>query len=1183
MSGTLTDASARRTALTDTDHGLLVEAGAGSGKTAILAGRVALLLAAGVAPRRIAAITFTELAAAELATRVRDYVTELAGGSVPPPLEPAFATTAEPPSPTREQRANLLAALESLDELTSTTIHGFAGELTRPYPVEAGADPGATVMDAPAADALFSDVFDAWLRRRLGTSDGTPDPLVRLLMRPAAPGPDTLRKLAGLLRSHPDTRTRPVDLSVVAREFADLAERFCAWVDSEPAAPEAVRERRADVAAYAQRVAAGADAADSACACLETESGALFTAAGTVRVLKAKGAWLTAVRARGLSKSDADESFAALSVADDALAAGIANLRDAAADHLAGLLLSDMREVVSEYSAAKMRRAVMDFDDLIANAARLLRDREEVRSELAERYRYVLVDEFQDTDPLQAELVWRLTGEPNGPDWRTWPSRPGARFVVGDPNQSIYRFRGADPSTYATLKEGLARDPGSITVSLTTNFRSVPAVLANANLTFAAPLSADHQAGYTALASRRPGDARPALARLAVAPNGEVGATAHAVPDGSRDADRTEPDDTRSIREQRRAEAQAVADLCRRLVDGTSDLADEPVRPGEIALLAPGYTGLEEYERALEERGLNVASQAGKGLFRRQEVQDLVALAGALADPANTLALGALLRGPAVGVTDEELLDTAYALSEGAAGGGERPTGARASAGARLTLETAPDLIPVPRIAEVVRLLSPLSARRFTSTPYAVLSEAVEALELRAVLVNRHGGQAARALANLERFLQGAKAYALRGLRAFADDMWAAWSDGSTEREGYVDAVEDAITLITMHSAKGLEWRVVVPVGSMSAPGGARGPWYSRQAGRPVFDVLGHKGSSAERLAELEKAEQHAERLRLWYVTATRARDLLVVPEFGFATGAAAWCNLVAWQKEVEWAYVEAPEPAEPAAGEPAAWYAVEAQTPEEFAAQTAAVTANARLIERRAPSRQDDARPGGAGVIPTQPVFTGELGARILATLDEVEEAEPDSALNVGSVRGIVLHKLLEEIINGEFRDGSSAGTWPQTAADLVEATNADDPARVAGLTARASELLAVLGDVDGAVDAAEIARLALCAWDMPDVAALRGRLAAEVQVAGKDVDPSTGAEVVWNGVADAVAIDEDGRPEVVIDWKSDRSPTRETLAHYQEQLRAYLRLTGAKEGLLVLAARGEVLRVTAGRGERS
>lgn len=1123
----LPDAAARRTALTDLGHGLLVEAGAGSGKTAVLAGRVAWLLAGGVEPRHVAAITFTEFAAAELASRVRDYVTSLAAGVVPAPLEPAFGA-----APTVEQRRHLAAALPALDELTSTTIHGFARELTLPYPVEAGIDPGATVLDAAEAELLFGDVFGAWLRRRLGgrARDDATDPLVHLMSHPAAPGPDAVKELALLLRAHPGAAPPAADVTGAVRGALAAAAALRGLIGDEPAAPEPLVALAAAVDAWLAPIAAAPSTTEAATAALSGEPGPLFTQQLTVRALRSKGAWLEAVAAAGASKAAAAAGYAALQEAHGAFAAAAAALTAASVDHLLGLLVAALREMLAEYGAAKRERAAVDFDDLIANAAALLREHEVVRAELAARYRHVLVDEFQDTDPSQAEIVWRLTGEPRPGDWRAWPARPAARFVVGDPNQSIYRFRGADPGTYAALRGGLERDPGSLTLALTENFRSVPALLANANLTFAAPLSASGQAGYANLGARRPDGRGAALVRL------QVGAAAEPAAAGG---DGPHAAAERYMEEKRAAEARAVASLCRRLVDGATDLLDGPVSPGDIALLAPTSTGLEHHERALEALGLDVASQAGKGFYRRQEVQDMVALTCALADPANTLALGAFLHGPMVGVTLEELLDVAHAL-------------AAAGAEPQLSLRTDPALVPVPRVAEVIAALAPLSAARATTPPHALLAAACEALELRATLVNRHPRSAERALANLDRFLRAAKAYESRGLQAYADATWRAWLDTETAPEGQVDAVEDAVTLITMHSAKGLEWRVVIPVGSMAGPARWQEPWYSRHSGRPVMSLLGHAGSDADALQEAERADRRAERLRLWYVTATRARDLLVVPTFAFDAATDAWCDLVPWQEVVPWRTVTATEaPTRAAASGPSD----RGPTRDEFEAQSAAVARAVRHVERRAPSRRDEppAASAAATDAPAPPALTPELGEWVLSTLDADDDALPTDRPAAGTTRGVLLHKLMEEIVEGD-----TAPTPPD-------------------LTRRAEELLAALATDDPGVAPADVAAMAHRAWHAPEVRALSGRLWAEVPVAGVERDPATGAEVVWSGVADAVAIDAAGHPEAVIDWKSDRAPTEPTLAHYREQVRAYLRLTGAPLGLVVLAASGEVLRVTA------
>ncbi|HET9027229.1 MAG TPA: UvrD-helicase domain-containing protein [Trueperaceae bacterium] len=1143
MSGWLTtplsDAAARRTALTDTAHGLLVEAGAGSGKTAILAGRVALLLAEGVAPSSIAAITFTELAAAELAARVREYVAQLALGEVPTPLQPAFGDGA----PTSAQRERLASALTTLDELTSTTIHGFARELTLPYPVEAGVDPGATVIDAGAADLLFDDVFDAWLRSRLGSEaapDAGPDaddPLALLLTHPAAPGLKGIKELAQLMRAHPGMHLPPSALEPAASAVLAAADTFCALVEAESSAPEKLTELSAEVSDYAESLRALPSATHLAIAAVEHEPGPLFTTTGGVRKLKAKGVWVSAVRSTGASAADATASYEVVANAYLLLDEAITALAAMASDHLLGVLMEALDEVVTDYAEAKRQRAGLDFDDLIANAARLLRDNEQVRVELAQRYLYVLVDEFQDTDPVQAEIVWRLTGVAptvgQASEWRAWPARPGARFVVGDPNQSIYRFRGADSGTYNSLRAGLTHDDGSLTLRLSNNFRSVPDILANANQTFAGPLTAPGQAGYSDLDARRLPLAGPALVRLQVVTRADTPGALEApvAADGAPVAATRKPDPAIAIDDKRRAEAVAVAALCCELVAGTSGLLDGPVSPGDIALLAPGYTGLEHYERELEALGLGVASQAGKGFYRRQEVQDLVALTAALADPHNTLALGAFLRGPMIGVTDEELLDVAHAL--------EQRTG-----DARLTLAVDPTIVPVARVAEVLGRLAPISAARYDMAPFALLALATEVLELRPVLVDRHPGRSDRALANLGRFLQGAKAYSLRGLRAYADDVWAAWQAGEAELEGRIDAAEDAISITTMHSAKGLEWRVVIPVSSMAGNDGPRSPWFSRHGNRPVMSLLGQAGQDAGELLELEKADQHAERMRLWYVTATRARDLLVVPSFDFDSGADAWCNLTPWQDETNWHSftITATGTHRAQAGED------RAQSPEEFAEQTASVARAARTVERRAPSRQDDG--AASGLDPAvEPAYTPPLGALVLAGLNANEdEALPQPGLSVGTARGILLHKLLEEIINAS------------AAVDLDALTN------------RAAELLAALDVGDLIIDPNEVAAMAERAWHAPEVSALASRLVAEMAVSGVETDPVTGNEVVWGGVADAIAVDDSGKPEVVIDWKSDRAPRPETLTHYEDQVRAYLRLTGASTGLIVLAALGEV-----------
>jgi hypothetical protein len=164
----LPDLPARRRALLDHSTTLLVEAGAGSGKTALMAGRVALLLAAGFPTREIVAITFTEAAASELRERIEGFVNRLARADIPDELRVAL-----PDGLSAEQSKAIAAADETLDELTCTTIHGFCQQLVKPYPVEARIDPGATIIDPEAADLAYQDLVQAWLSARFGRDRGT--------------------------------------------------------------------------------------------------------------------------------------------------------------------------------------------------------------------------------------------------------------------------------------------------------------------------------------------------------------------------------------------------------------------------------------------------------------------------------------------------------------------------------------------------------------------------------------------------------------------------------------------------------------------------------------------------------------------------------------------------------------------------------------------------------------------------------------------------------------------------------------------------------------------------------------------------------------------------------------------------------------------------------------------------
>lgn len=1092
----LVDEPARRRALTALSETLLVEAAAGTGKTALMAGRCALLLASGAAPGAIAAITFTELAAGELALRIRLMVEALLRGEIPPELGPAL-----PDGLSAAQRENLEAARGRLDELTATTIHGFCQAMIRSYAVDADLDPGAAVMDGPQADAMFEGAFTRWLQRRLSGDAAVAGAVGVLAGDDPLKVVDILRELARLRRRYPTARPPAIDLSRRPDlEFRDAVEGFERWLAAQPAerkTADLVGEMRTLADFFGDTLGGPCTFADLWRLAAPPRTGFMKGRGLEWRAYSGKTAWKQAAGADGPALFEAAaEHYVRCQTAFAALMGEIG-----------GALISDLAveldELLDHYAARKRAAAALDFDDLLLRARALVRGHDAVRRALGARYRHIFVDEFQDTDPVQAEVIFAVAADVLPERWTDAVPRPGGLFLVGDPKQAIYRFRGAHVAAYQAVKDGFAaRDPGSI-VQVTANFRSEPGILEHVNSCFQAPFTGGGQPGYVALAPTLEGHkgSVPCAAKLTV----DVQAL--------------------SAGQQRDAEAEAVAVLCRRLVGALDvrrrDGSRTPLRPGDIALLAPTGSELWRYERALEAQGLGVASQAGKALMRRQETQDVLSLMRTLADPFDTLAFGAFLRGPMVGLTEARLLAVTAALPPGADG--------RAAA---FTLQTDPALVADAEAREILEALQALRRRAASATPAVLMAEAAERLNLRVVLALRTGDRGGRAIANLDALMTLARPYRVSGLAAFVADLTADWENGRGLSEGRIDESDEAISLVTIHSAKGLEWPVVIPINTGTQ---LRGPeqFVHRQSDDTLHWVLGGLSPPHLAAAQAEEAAGAArERERLWYVACTRARDVLILPEL---VGASP----TSWAKIIDLRAARLPEldvatlpdaPRRRPAVEP------NEQTAEVFAAEAEAVAAAAPPVAWRRPSDHDPDSPD------VEEVEAGE------AATDLVEAARPVGA---GRVRGILLHKLMEEMLTGELAPDAAAVA-----------------ARAAALGV---ELRALEAGETAHPDPAECAATALRARALPEVAVLWPSLQAEVPVFATDTD---GALVA--GRADALSVVE-GRVEVVIDWKSDLDPGPEERSAHAGQVAAYLRVTGAPRAALVYLTRGEIVWVTA------
>ena len=1122
----LADEVARSEAVSIHDRSFLVEAGAGSGKTAVLAGRIALLLAEGVEPRSIAAVTFTEFAASELLVRVREFVDALAAGHTPAEL-----VTALPGGVTEDRRARLAEARETLDDLACSTIHGFCQRLIAPYPVEADIDPGAAIMDRDQANLAFSEIVDGWLREELAGEAGG------LLPELVLHDPGGTVRLTGTILEHyrhhrAIAHDAPGDLAPLADEFRQAAEGFDAFVseaEAEEADSVAIAGRFLELAEHygtAPEPGAWDDHVRLLAAELDPE---LVTGTGSFRQFRKKGKWIAAARNAGLSRAHGEQLNTTAEAHYAHCCAAWSALRQSTASRVLSELVRLAGPVVVRFRDHKRSAALLDFDDLIFAARDLLRDHIPVRRALAERYRHVLVDEFQDTDPLQTEIFWRLCGDPppgrDAADWTSFELRPGTLFLVGDPKQAIYRFRGADISAYVRAREAFRAQAPDGVLSISTNFRSCPEIMRFVNRRFERPLSAENgQPGFHPLDPfREERGAGWSVAALDVAVADEEGkATALRRRDG---------------------EAEAVAELCADLI-GSEPIDDpkaggsRPCRAGDIALLAPTGNDLWRYEEALERRGIPVATQAGKGLFRRQEIQDLIAVTRVIADRRDTLALGALLRGPLVGLTEEELFDIVWQLP--------RPED-RPDVPARLDLGVPAHFIPHSLARDIMEKLQALSRRANATTPHELLSQAVDVLRVRPILLQRHGGRAERALTNVDLYLGFSRTYAVRGLRAFAEAMTAAWTDEARAVEGRPDAQEEAVALYTMHAAKGLEWPIVVPVNTMTQVRKSDSAVTDRASGRFFCPVFGVDPLGCDEAREAENAELDRERVRLWYVAATRARELLVLPRLDVDAGRSAWISVVDLALDGLPSLELERAPMERAADEA---NAVNEQTREIFATQAKAIGEQERTIVWRAPSRDESA--AGPVVRQEEP--------EILADDGDGAPVEGGAAMDIqgGLDRGLILHKLIEEVLTGE-----TAETVP-------------------ALEVRAESLIRELGrtvenDAARGLNPAELAGCVVRTLSLREIAAIRSDLVAEFPVyASKAAERD---EEVITGIADAIALDLEGRPRVVVDWKSDIEPSPETVEHYRAQVRAYLEMTSADQGLIVMMTKGTVIRVAGGR----
>ena len=830
----LPDEAARERVRTQLDVTFLVEAGAGTGKTRLLVDRVERLIVTGTARMRdIVAITFTETAAAELHVAIRQR------------LEAVLREA------TGEARTRLRTALEDLDIASVSTIHAFAADLLRERPVEAEVDPGFTVADELAASLLRRQAWDRWMGEQ---KDGAHDALreaveLGLRLDQLRVAGDELLRYRDVLTAELDRGPRPRDPLVWLRG-AEPQMRACIarvttdCLDHEDKAVSDLRalEWRLDLLARLP----------------EAEARRFLLSEFTLKVGGNQGRWRPGVLREIKQRLEG-------------LAAEMEELRVAYGHWLAAGMANWLRGYTQAYQAAKATRGLLDFDDLLLCARNLLRDKPEVRSYFQDRFAAILVDEFQDTDPLQAEIVFFLAED--GARARAWDRvrlRPGKLFIVGDPKQSIYAFRRADIETYERAKEVLLRS-GRIEY-ITANFRSVREILEAVNATFEGvmrpPDEGKYQPEYVALqpstTTLRAGDA-PALVLLYPDPEGAP---------------------ERSTGELREDEAEALAAYLRRQIERRAWKVGDDRRfasYGDVALLFRGLGDVPAYEEALSRYGIPYRVTSSRTFYGCEEVGWLHNLLHAVEHPTDPVAVWGALRSPLFGCSDREIY-------EFTAGGGafdyrlsdcDGP-GPGTSGRAPVTLSRTPESIA----AAFATLRELHAARNLWSVPRLV-EEVLDRTQGRLTFLLTPQGE--QRVANLGKVVTMARALEESGplsLRAFV--RWLREMEETAVQEAESPTVEpgdDVVRLMSIHAAKGLEFPVVIVPDLGRGPGGGARNLLLQRVRNVSATYVGKVSNlwpiqthNYEALKEEQEQREAAERLRLLYVAMPRAKDALVLP-----------------------------------------------------------------------------------------------------------------------------------------------------------------------------------------------------------------------------------------------------------------------------------------------------------------
>jgi ATP-dependent helicase/nuclease subunit A len=846
----LADLTDRERAVTTFDRSVVVTAGAGTGKTTLLVDRLVHLLARNPEPLKITeivALTFTNKAANEMKQRLRErlqnYLDAIASNSpataAEQKTEAAITALTERYQLSRDElQARLHEALRNIERAEIGTIHSFAATLLRLYPLEAGVDPQFREDDGRQFEALFAEQWSLWLDQELALNATHADEWRKILRKL------NLEQVKSLAQS---LAAESVELSRPPAKPGAWPPALALWLEQLSLRAAALIERHPEDRQNEKLARAAGAVMDAFLRDRRLAEDAL-----TDERLLLADAHVNA-NLRGWTEADVAEARVLVRAAK-----GLGRVDE----HLTELLWSLLAPFAERFRRFFVEQGFVSFDGLLMGARNLVRDQPRVREELKRKYRSILIDEFQDTDPIQYEILLYLAERfgAAAKDWRAVKLTPGKVFVVGDPKQSIYAFRRADIAAYLEVIEKIIKAQDGADCRLTTNFRSDPEILGVVNAIFGTLMQAQEglQPPYIpiqpaperlAAAARTP--AAPALARVALR---------KIVHDGS-DLD---------AETARRLEAESLARwlkdevLHKALIHqgGNAVVA----QPKDIAILFRKLTDIHEYLEPFRRRDIRYVVEGERHFYAAKEIIDAVNLLRAIDNPHDRVALVGVLRSPLGGAPDKLIYDLhCRGLLD-----------YRKAAQLR-------DSDLLDRLAELYRVL----ARLHDETRLVPLGEAVAlifaSLPVRLLAACYFHGE--QAVANLDKLKQQVETLGREGLTTLKEavrQLQERVLDVREEGESVLaEETVDAVRIMSIHKAKGLEFPVVILAGCHAGIDGRQGKtaevlfdWSSGLSGVRVGPYWDMPGLYIAEKMRLRSEEEHK---RVLYVAMTRPRDHLVI------------------------------------------------------------------------------------------------------------------------------------------------------------------------------------------------------------------------------------------------------------------------------------------------------------------